>query len=211
MAPGAPPPPRPNLRGPGLKAPDGSEWVSPRPPLVPVSAAAALPALRRAGVSEPSPRPRPRGAGMHCFCGGSSSWRRNGWRFPAASWTISAGTAAPAPSRPVASSHWFSRIRGSQRPPPARPQPCPRFPAPPSSLSLGTPLSDNTTPAFPPQPQPPWVSPPTPFHPLRGAPACPPFPSSPVTLLSLERRRSSEARVVSGFGVPLLPRRLFGL
>ncbi|GAB5567076.1 m7GpppN-mRNA hydrolase isoform X1 [Prionailurus iriomotensis] len=28
---------------------------------------------------------------MHCSCCGFSSWRPNGWRFPAASWTISAG------------------------------------------------------------------------------------------------------------------------
>lgn len=32
---------------------------------------------------------------MHCSCCGFSSWRPNGWRFPAASWTISAGTTSP--------------------------------------------------------------------------------------------------------------------
>lgn len=36
---------------------------------------------------------------MHCPCCGPSSWRPNGWRFPAASWTISAGTAAPRAAR----------------------------------------------------------------------------------------------------------------
>lgn len=37
-------------------------------------------------------RCRLRGPGMRCACCGSSAWRRNAWRFPAASWTISAGT-----------------------------------------------------------------------------------------------------------------------
>lgn len=38
------------------------------------------------------------GAGMRCACYGSSLWRPNAWRSPAASWTISAGTSgSPSP------------------------------------------------------------------------------------------------------------------
>lgn len=54
--------------------------------------------------------PRPRGAGMHCSCCGSSSWRPNGWRFPAACWTISAGTALPGLLPPPQ----FLRVSGSR-------------------------------------------------------------------------------------------------
>lgn len=34
---------------------------------------------------------------MRCACCGSSAWRPNAWRFPAASWTISAGTGGSPP------------------------------------------------------------------------------------------------------------------
>lgn len=93
-------------RGPRLREPGGSERVPPLPPLVFVGAAAAAVAVTAAACSPcRTLGPRPRGAGMHCSCCGSSSWRLNGWRFPAASWTISAGTgaprAAPAPCRPL--------------------------------------------------------------------------------------------------------------
>lgn len=46
-----------------------------------------------------SPRCRLRGAGMRCACCGSSLWSPNAWRFPAASWMISAGTSR-SPSLP---------------------------------------------------------------------------------------------------------------
>lgn len=68
-----------------------------------------------------TPGPRPRGAGMHCSCCGSSSWRPNGWRFPAASWTISAGTAAlslPPSSPPRFLSHWLTTEASAFPPPP---------------------------------------------------------------------------------------------
>lgn len=45
-------------------------------------------------------RCRLRGAGMRCACCGSSLWRPNAWRSPAASWMISAGTSgSPPPPR----------------------------------------------------------------------------------------------------------------
>lgn len=55
---------------------------------------------------------------MRCACCGSSSWRPNAWRFPAASWMISAGTGGSPPpplalSLPVAPT-WVL-------PPPPRP------------------------------------------------------------------------------------------
>lgn len=81
--------------------------------------------------------PRPRGAGMHCSCCGSSSWRPNGWRFPAASWTISAGTVAPraasAPCRPLL--FFLPPLSfgdpGDLRVSSPGPHPCPGFPVPP--------------------------------------------------------------------------------
>ena len=86
--------------------------------------------------------PRPRGAGMHCSCCGSSSWRPNGWRFPAASWTISAGTVAPraasAPCRPLLFFLPPSQFRRPRRPP--------------RLLSLSTSLSRLSRPASAPFP-----------------------------------------------------------
>lgn len=87
--------------------------------------------------------PRPRGAGMHCSCCGSSSWRPNGWRFPAASWTISAGIVAPraasAPCRP---------LLFLAAPPPQFPRPR----KPPRLLSWSTSLSRLSRPASAPFP-----------------------------------------------------------
>lgn len=88
---------------------------------------------------------------MHCSCCGSSSWRPNGWRFPAASWTISAGTALPDPFSPPSG---FLSFADPQRPPGLlpRPRPGPRFPLPPLLAFHRRPCSPTTPPLFPPQP-----------------------------------------------------------
>lgn len=103
VAPGAPPRASTQPRGPGLRERTEVSGFRPFPLLLSSEPSLLLlpPAVRRAGVSVLYLGPRPRGAGMHCSYCGSSSWRPNGWRFPAASWTISAGTA---PSRPPSAS-----------------------------------------------------------------------------------------------------------
>lgn len=92
---------------------------------------------------------------MHCSCCGSSSWRPNGWRFPAASWTISAGTVAPsAAPAPFLPQLLFSQFRRPRRP-------LGLLPGPTSCLgflvllllpSPGRPLPWMTLPIFCPQP-----------------------------------------------------------
>lgn len=92
---------------------------------------------------------------MHCSCCGSSSWRPNGWRFPAASWTISAGT--PGPLGLLARFPFFflpsestTAVASVSLSP--RPHPCPRFPVPPLLPFPGRPFFSDTTPLVPPQP-----------------------------------------------------------
>lgn len=78
-----------------------------------------------------SPRCRLRGAGMRCACCGSSLWSPNAWRFPAASWMISAGTSR---------SSSLPRSLSLGAAPTSLPSPSPRFRfAPQPRFPLSTP------------------------------------------------------------------------